>query len=165
MKLVFPPDICKSTRILKRIPRAARHQADSKLARLLDDVTARNDILSWARLFKFGRRCLVQPQRGGQRRNLSTLVKRQVDKEADPSSTTFPHRPTLSDPIHSLAKRVSAKLEEGDYRGAVRIACSEESIADITEETITLLKEKHPAPHSESSIPNPHNQTTCILCQ
>ena len=53
VELVFPPDICKSTRILKRIPRAARHQAASncKLARLLDDVTARNDISSWARLF------------------------------------------------------------------------------------------------------------------
>ena len=83
------------------------------------------------------------------------LVKRQVDEEADPSSTAFPHHPTQSDPNHSLAKRVSAKLEDGDYGGAVRIACSEESIADITEETITLLKEKHPAPHSESSIPNP----------
>ena len=97
----------------------------------------------------------MQPRWGGQRRNLSTLVKRQVDEEADPSRITFPHRTTPSDPNHSLAKRVSAKLEEGDYRGAVRIACSEESIADITEETITLLKEKHPTPHSETSIPNP----------
>ena len=51
VELVFPPEIFKSTCILKRIPRAARHQAASKLARLLDDVTARNDIPSWARLF------------------------------------------------------------------------------------------------------------------
>ena len=51
VELVFPPDICKWTRILKRIPRAARHQAASKLARLLDDVPARNDIPSWTRLF------------------------------------------------------------------------------------------------------------------
>ena len=96
----------------------------------------------------------MQPRRGEQRRNLLTLVKRQVDEEADPSNITFPHRTTPSDPNHSLAKQISAKLEESDYRGAVRIACSEESIADIMEETITLLKKKHPAPHSESSIPN-----------
>jgi hypothetical protein len=39
-----------------------------------------------------------------------------------------------------LAKRVSSKLEEGDYRGAVRIACSEDSIADITDESKILLQ-------------------------
>ena len=54
-----------------------------------------------------------------------------------------------------LAKRVSAKLEEGDYRGAVRIACSEDAIADITDETISSLREKHPGPHPESHIPSP----------
>ena len=90
---------------------------------------------------------------GGQWQNLLTLVKRQVDKEADPSSITFPHH--SSDPNHSLAKWISAKLEKGDYTGVVRIAYSKESIADITEETITLLKEKHLAQHPESRISNP----------
>ena len=54
-----------------------------------------------------------------------------------------------------LAKRVSAKLEEGDYGGAVRIACSEDAIVDITDETISSLREKHPGPHPESHIPSP----------
>ena len=54
-----------------------------------------------------------------------------------------------------LAKRVFAKLEEGDYRGAVRIACSEDAIADITDETISSLREKYPGPHPESHIPSP----------
>ena len=54
-----------------------------------------------------------------------------------------------------LAKRVSAKLEEGDYRGAVRIACSEDAIEDITDKTISSLREKHPGPHPESHIPSP----------
>jgi hypothetical protein len=50
---------------------------------------------------------------------------------------------------------VSSKLEESDYRGAVRIACSKDSIADITDETISALLGKHPAPHPESHIPSP----------
>ena len=54
-----------------------------------------------------------------------------------------------------MARRVSTKLEEGDYRGAFRAACSEDTIADISEETIYVLKAKHPLPHPDSCIPQP----------
>ena len=142
---------------MKRIPRAARHLAATKLARALDDVSEKNDSSSWARLFKFSRRCLAQPRRGGQRRNLTTVVKRQLEDEADPSfqRDSCLARMHSSDPMQYLAKRVSAKLEEGDYRGAVRIACSEDAIADITDGTISSLRERHPGPHPESHIPSP----------
>ena len=35
----------------------------------------------------------------------------------------------------SLASRVSAMLEEGDFKGAVRIAYSDDSIADMDQAT------------------------------
>ena len=54
-----------------------------------------------------------------------------------------------------MATRVSAKLEEGDFRGAVRLACSEDSIAEANESTIAALRSKHPAPHPDSSMPPP----------
>ena len=124
---------------------------------MLDDVSEKNDSSSWARLFKFGRRCLAQPRRGGQRRSLTTVVKRQLEVEADPSfqRDSCLTRMHSSDSMQYLVKRVSAKLGEGDYRGAVRIACSEDAIADITDETISSLREKHPGPHPESHIPSP----------
>ena len=51
------------------------------------------------------------------------------------------------DPLINLVKRVSTKLEEGDYKGAVRIACSDDTIADINDETLSALKLKHPPVH------------------
>ncbi len=54
-----------------------------------------------------------------------------------------------------LAKRVSAKLEDGDYRGAVRVACCEDTFADITDETLRVLQENHSPAHPESHIPPP----------
>ena len=76
-----------------------------------------------------------------------------MDDEADPVSRPFPLRPP--DPKQLMAKRVSMKLGEGDYKGAVRIVCSEDTIADITDETISALQEKHPGMHPESRIPSP----------
>ena len=35
-----------------------------------------------------------------------------------------------NDPMDMLAVRVASKLEEGDYRGAVRIACADDTIAE-----------------------------------
>ena len=149
-EFLFSSSICQSARVLKRIPRAARHLVASKFAVVLGDVTERNDSSSWARLFKFCRRCLAQPRQGGHRRSLASAVMRQLEDEADPVSCQLPSR--SSEPMQFLAKRVSSKLEEGDYKGAVRIACSEDSIADITDETISALLDKHPAPHPESHI-------------
>ena len=64
------------------------------------------------------------------------------------------HPPKLSgDPLKTLAPRVAAKLEEGDFRGAVRIASSSESFAPNNGETLAALKSTHPAPHHDSIIP------------
>ena len=108
-----------------------------KVSQCVADISEKNNSSSWARLFKFGRRYLAQPRRGGQRRSLMSVVKRQLEDEADPSfqrDSCLPHLHSY-DPMQYLAKRVSAKLEECDYRGAVRISCSEDAIADITDET------------------------------
>jgi len=43
-----------------------------------------------------------------------------------------------------LAKLVSIKLEEGNYKGAVRLISSEDSPAPPSEEGLKLLQDKHP---------------------
>ena len=55
---------------------------------------------------------------------------------------------------------MTKKLEEGDYRGAVRLACSEDSIAVLNEETVAALQSKHPPPYPETCIPPAPNSFT-----
>ena len=43
----------------------------------------------------------------------------------------------LYDPLESLTSRVEVKLE-GDFKGAVRLACSEDHIADMSEDTLAV---------------------------
>ena len=151
----FSFEILQSVRVLKRNPRAAWHLTAKKLAVVLDNIVKKNDSSSWERLFKFSRRCLAQPRRGGHRQSLVSAVQCQVEEEADPGIHTVTSHPQSSDPMHLLAKRVSAKLEEGDYKGAVRIVCSDESIAEITDQTISAPKAKHPDVHPDANIPSP----------
>ena len=51
-----------------------------------------------------------------------------------------------------LAARVSAKLEEGDFKGAVRLASSDDKLAPMNETTFEALQERHPSPHPTSII-------------
>ena len=48
------------------------------------------------------------------------------------------------------------KLEEGDFIGAVRLACSEDSMAERSEATFLALQNQHPSSHPDSSIPPPN---------
>ena len=131
----------------------------------MDGVTELNDSASWSRLLQFSHRCFAVPKRGGHRRSLAARVNRKLQEEAIPLIQPVGHshfRHGSRATLKSLARRVSTKLEQGDYRGAVRTACSEGTIADISEETISVLKAKHPLPHQNSCIPQPpevHVQT------
>ena len=154
----LPPRV----KILKRVPKASRDQAARKLATVLNEVTSKNDVSAWICLLHFASHCFRAPRRGGQRWSLARHVNRQIGEEIRPSAplTTRPHpvqhRRHGLDPLF-LASRVSTKLEEGDFKGAVRLACSEDSIAEEDESTIAALKSKHPSPHPDTSIP-PHPQ-------
>ena len=57
---------------------------------------------------------------------------------------------------------MSEKLEEGDFKGAVCLACSKNSMADRSDVTFAALKEKHP-PHPESAIPSPRDCSDLVL--
>ena len=142
-----------------------RHLAATKLARVLEDISEKNDSGSWSRLFKFSRRCLAVPRRGGRRRNLASTVNTQLQEEAEPPSNISPHsrfkrRPSngqADGDLRGLAKRVSSKLEDGDYRGTVRIACSEDTVVELSDDILSALRMKHPSLHPESVFPSPPN--------
>ena len=101
---------------------------------------SRNDVSAWDRLIQFPRRCLRWPQQGGKRWNLASLINKQVSEESnnlnDPSHNVRSYgrkSGKLSksrDVTEALAARVRSKLEEGNYRGAVRFTCSRDTIAE-----------------------------------
>ena len=73
-----------------------------------------------------------------------------------PPSTSNPRKSRKHhDPIITLAANVSGNLEEGDFKGAVRLAGSEDTIADMSDSTFASLQSKHPTPHPDTSIPPP----------
>ena len=142
-------------RILKSIPRGSRAPCAQKLSLILNEIVQDNSRESaWERLICFGRRCLAQPKRGGHRRSLVTSVYQTIEREQEVSTSSCPSRG-----VSSLAKRVSAKLEDGDFKGAVRLVSSTEPVCKANVDSLKLLQEKHPSPHPQSSFPLPHTQS------
>ena len=153
---VLPPR--PSGKAIKHLPKVSREYAAGKFAAILGAVVDKNDHTSWVRLLRFSSRCLRHPERGGGRQSLASAVNRQLKEEVDPPPTVSlspaTKRPLLGDPDAQLAARVSAKLEEGDFKGAVRLASSEDTLAPLNVATLEALKGKHPPPHPDSIIPS-----------
>ena len=84
-------------------------------------------------------------------------MNRQLEEESDLSESmdrpcTKQRQSSSRNPIESLAAHISAKLEEGDFGGAVRLASSD-TLAPMNDSTFAALQDKHPSPHPDSVIP------------
>ena len=178
--------LSQPTKVLKRIPRLSRVTASRKLVSVGEQVVARNDIQSWTRLLSFPKKCLFTTQRGGKCWSLVTLVNKLVSKESpnielhaqgvtDNPSGRCPVFNTRNNVNHQ-ATRISMKLKEGDYRGAVRLACNEDVFAEYNCHALDALRAKHlPAPPNSSidaptcdvplsiSIETGHCKGNCII--
>ena len=157
--LVDPlPPRCVS-KVIKRIPRVCRDRAAAKLASILETVYSLNDHASWVRLLQFCSRCLRVHARGRHRRSLSAAINKLLSEEGDNTDSLFDvplfrqGRDPSRSPLKNLTARVSSKLEEGDFKGVVRLSCSEDTFAELNAETLSALQQKHPNPHPDSSIP------------
>ena len=60
-----------------------------------------------------------------------------------PESSRMGHRKTCPD-AH-LATAVASKIEAGNLRAAIRLVCSNESVAPFTADTAAVLRAKHPS--------------------
>ena len=126
-----------SARVIKRLPKASRERASRKLASILDMLVNKNDYALWVRLLRFTVCYRRHPGRGGWGSSLATTVNRQLREETDLQACD---KPTVrSDSARFLAMRVSAKLEGGDFKGAVRLASSEDTLAPFNETTFEAL--------------------------
>ena len=96
--------------------------------------------------------------RGGHCHELANHVNTQLLEECDPPVPQIRcGRHMVSDSIDysKLASRILAKVEEGDFRGAVCLTSSDESIAPDNNDTIARLRLKHLAPQQDTNIPPP----------
>ena len=126
----------------------------------MESVVTGNDPLTWQRLLLFTSRCLKLPRRGGKRWKLTSAVNHQIKEELSDlvpeASVQRGLRGRWSkksdDPMDVLASRVADKLGEGDYKGAVHLACGSDSVAEHSPETLVMLKQKHPDSHPDCSI-------------
>jgi hypothetical protein len=147
-------------RVLKRLPRASRYPAASKLDGLLRDVVEDPDLVDrWVSLLIFAFQCFGVPGQRGGKRHLSSLASKVNTAIANFPIASPPapnsHKPagikkrsTSSD----VAALVSSKLEEGDIRGAIRLAASDDTMAPFDDVTAVALRDKHPA-RSPSVVP------------
>ena len=109
-------------RTVRRIPKGSCEVALAKLSTILEEVVSQNSVASWQQLLEFPSRCFGAPTHGGRSRSLVSFVNRQIEDESglqgcSPSSLRRSPR-TTSD---ALCHLISLKLEEGDFRGAIRL--------------------------------------------
>ena len=88
--------------------------------------------------------------RGGKSRNLTTLIIQQTQNYESgavlaPGRRTVKPRRAVSSGNESAAKRASAKLEEGDNKGALRALSSNDTLAAFSRSTFDSLSSLHPA--------------------
>jgi len=148
--------------ILKRIPKGARTAAGNLLQKLIRDVLqCPSSTTNWSKLLGFSSSCLVKPIRGGKSRNLTTAIVKQMRQyelgiEPDPPSRTPASRtkPTKTND-DTIAAIASAKLEDGDVKGAVRLLCSDDRLAVPDDTTFAELRRLHPpAPADRRPVPS-----------
>ena len=151
--------IIPKSRVLRHIPKSATQQCRSKLTSTLEKLVRNNTVESWNRLFLFAPVCLRQPRRSKHAVSLSSQVKQQLQVDLANTTAIAPaarcrrqaRRSPNPEPV--LARRVAAKIEDGDFRGAVRLATSDNTLADFSDDTYTALCAKHPSTHPDSQIP------------
>jgi len=130
---------------------SARPACATFLTSLITKVNTNiDDLDAWSNLLHFGAQIFQKPARTSSRHNLVSVIKKRMDvsapKEQRPSIITAGRR--KRDENELLAAAVTAKVEDGNIRAAIRILCSEEKPATDTDATYVKLLERHPAPPS-----------------
>jgi len=148
--------------LIKHIPKSARPSCATHLASLLRKVVSSPDsVTNWLDIFNWGNVVLHPPKRGGKRHRLSTTVKHRIATFTAGRSVTdsvgYTHAGQQQvNSTATVSQAVSAKLEDGNVRAAIRILMSDDSPAVPSPESFNALSEKHPAASSNlTELPAP----------
>jgi hypothetical protein len=140
-------------RVLKRVPKASRIPVAEMLTGTLQQILADPDCVSnWTELLLFTFSCFGVPGQRGGKRHLSSLaskVNQAIASFSNPTSSAAMHHQRKPSKCRrqssDLAARVSCKIEDGDIRGAIRLAASDDVMAPFDDVTAASLRTKHPA--------------------
>ena len=108
----------KSNRVLRRVPKSARHQTAESLIAILDSCVHENDEASWNRLMYFAYSAFSLPDDLENRKiSLTTLVKQNLTRPPDlPISMSSAQR-AATPTRPNLRKAVMRKMEDGNVSG------------------------------------------------
>ena len=144
---------------LRRVPKGARLTVAHCLTTVFKKLVEENCVAAWEELLLFPFAVLTVPEKSDEVKNLTTWVKKNVRLWEDDPSAAIPrprHRKEgKSAPGAFQAKKVEAKLADGDVRGALRLLESEDTIAPYDETTRQQLLVKHPRHPEPAQFPQP----------
>src|SRR6267154_656248 len=168
--------------MIKWIPRTARQHCATLLTKLILSVVNKpKDVGEWEKLLAFGRSILHRPPKGNSRRNLTNIIAHRCSEfSTNPYGAELPasHRARAGmtrkvktdskkgedeGGLAGLARAVTVRLEEGNYKGAVRLLVSNDTLAFSTPEILQALREKHsPTPSNRRPALPPDPKQTSI---
>jgi len=146
----------------KHIRKSAHAACASHLAILLQSVASnRGCVTNPVGLFNWIGTVLHPPKRGGRRRSLSATIKDRISafkptvSPSELSESGQARRPQTSDDSR-LSQAVSAKLEDGSLRAAIRLLMYDTTPTTPSAEYFAKLKQKHPhASVKAADVPSP----------
>ena len=155
--------------LIKHTPKSARPACASHLAKILNQVTAHPErSANWLALLDWGGSTLSVPKRGGKRHNVTVIKKRISSFDASPECDCTPDltRQNNKSPSALLAQAISARLDDGNLKAAIRLLCSDDSSADPSPDTLLKLQEKHPPASDEiADLPAPQRDTALTVSE
>ena len=170
--------------IVKWIPKSVRRACAVLLTEIIQQIVRQpEEVKNWISLMKFTRSVICLPTGQSSLGGVSKSISRHCVEFRNPAVSQLSSQTssTLDTSIHRnifhkgkgkgvetetsrLGRDVTAKLEEGNYKGAIRRLCSEDTFAPISSVTINALKEKHPcAPADRRSIVLPSDHQIVSL--
>lgn len=135
---------------IKHIPKSARATCASHLASALRSIVSDpSSVTNWTALFNWAGSILQPPKRGGKRHNLTATIKNRIScfsSTASPGASVDSSQAKrhLANGDAKLSQAISAKLEEGNVRAAVRLLMSDDSPVEPSSDALAKLQEKHP---------------------
>jgi len=155
--------------IIKHIPRSARaHCANELISAISKILTTPESVDAWTIFLNFSSTILTAPRRTGRKHNITTVLrKRSVTDVIVPVSHDISAKANKSSANdEALATAVMSKIEDGNFKAAIRILGSDDRLAPDCSETVDALRERHPsASQDRMSIPDQHNFSSCTVSE
>ena len=139
--------------LIKHIPKAARPACCSALGNILRKIIHDpNDIKEWNNLLHFAPSVLYNPPKAGAKSNLTSLIKNRINSmSGDVVTKNSFFKASKNKPEFKLSAAISSKMEDGNFKAALRLLCSEDHPADFSDAAWLSMQDRHPSHVSDMS--------------